>query len=146
MAGDAKRRVWSDRPYPVDHKHDGVLRCALTSASRQRATAAPSGGKESGYAQASADAGPPSGHNRDTINKRNIPSRSNPSCTHLPSTNIPACPGANTVALHLQHYGRGSSHGPRPQRSQVFRNLLPHRRRGAHNPPDCGWGGSRPCL
>ena len=101
---------------------------------RTESNSCPSRGKDGGYAQASGDAGPPSGRNQDMTNNKNIPSRPNHCRPHRPSTNVPSHPGANTIALHLRYHGRGSGHSTRPQRSWVSCHIQLPRRRGKHNP------------
>ena len=133
--GDANRRVWSTQPDPREYKCAGILRSALKGPIGPRVMAAPAGGTESGYAQASANAGPPSRRNRNTTDKRNIPSRVNPIHPCRPSKNVPAYPGANTGASHLRDHGRGSSNPTQPQRAWVSRHLRPPGIQVAHNPP-----------
>ena len=134
-AGHAKRRVWSARPDPWAHKHDGVLRSAHTVPSGPRATSAPTRSKERGCTQASANAGPPSRRKRNSAKKSRISSRPKPSCPNRPSTNIPAGPSADTGTYHLQYHCQGILNRTQPQRSRVSGHLCPTIRRVAHNPP-----------
>ena len=120
-AGAARSRVWSARTNPGENHRSGVLRCSLASTSRQRATTSPTEDEARGPAQASADAGPPSGHDQDqTTGSHHITSRPRPCRPHLPSTCVqhskrPVRPEPRTNAAHLQHHGRGSGHGTRPK-------------------------------
>ena len=123
-------KPWSSQP-----QCDILQPRALTGPSKPRAAAAPLRNTESGCTQESANAGPPSEHNRNSDKKRRIPSRINPHCHNHPSTKILSGPGNNTGASNLQDHGRVSNNRTRPKLSRVSGNLLPPVKRGAQNTP-----------
>ena len=104
------RRVWLAQPDPGEHQSFGVFHRFLTSPSGQRASDAPTEDEAHGPTQASADTGPPIGHDRDqTEGSKQIPSLPSPCLPHRPRTsarhaNLPACPDPLTSAAHLRHH------------------------------------------